>query len=84
MCCRGDERDLFREYLEDFNTCTLPDRKYYDLAAHARHRDRTGDGAQELEADPGAWGGAFGGDEALRRAELQVPHIIPCTTVFAF
>ncbi|PNH09503.1 hypothetical protein TSOC_003861 [Tetrabaena socialis] len=31
-----DERDLFKDYMEDYNTGTLPHRKYYDLEAYER------------------------------------------------
>ncbi|GMH39198.1 hypothetical protein BSKO_07096 [Bryopsis sp. KO-2023] len=33
---RAEEKDLFREYVEDFNTGTLPHRKYYDLEMYER------------------------------------------------
>ncbi|GFR41117.1 hypothetical protein Agub_g1761, partial [Astrephomene gubernaculifera] len=33
-----EERDLFRDYMEDYNTGTLPHRKYYDLEAYERAR----------------------------------------------
>lgn len=33
-----EERDLFKDYMEDYNTGTLPHRKYYDLEAYERAR----------------------------------------------
>ncbi|KAG2442705.1 hypothetical protein HXX76_002788 [Chlamydomonas incerta] len=33
-----DERDLFKDYMEDYNTGTLPHRKFYDLEAYERAR----------------------------------------------
>ena len=33
MLSQRDERELFSEYCEDYNTCTLPDEKYYNIAA---------------------------------------------------
>lgn len=31
---KWEEKELFKEFVEDFNTGTLPHRKYYDLAAY--------------------------------------------------
>eukprot|EP00892_Ulva_mutabilis_P000864 jgi/Ulvmu1/10779/UM069_0013.1 len=64
---RGDERDLFREFLEDFNTCTFPHRKFYDLAAYTR----THGGAASLGGGPGGGEGGTVDDERQRRTELQ-------------
>lgn len=33
-----EERELFRTYVEDFNTGTLPHRKYYNLELYERRR----------------------------------------------
>lgn len=33
-----EERELFRTYMEDFNTGTLPHRKYYNLELYERRR----------------------------------------------
>jgi hypothetical protein len=33
-----EERELFRTYMEDFNTGTLPHRKYYNLEVYERRR----------------------------------------------
>lgn len=35
-----EERELFKDYCEDFNTATLPHRKYYDLAKYEEERAR--------------------------------------------
>eukprot|EP01026_Neomeris_dumetosa_P017921 TRINITY_DN1698_c0_g1_i1.p1 TRINITY_DN1698_c0_g1~~TRINITY_DN1698_c0_g1_i1.p1 ORF type:complete len:509 (-),score=77.12 TRINITY_DN1698_c0_g1_i1:1351-2715(-) len=32
-----EEKELFREYMEDYNTGTLPHKKYYDLELYERH-----------------------------------------------
>ena len=34
------ERELFSEYMEDFNTATLPHRKYYSLNKYEREKSR--------------------------------------------
>uniref|UniRef100_A0A7R9YWH1 Uncharacterized protein n=1 Tax=Chlamydomonas euryale TaxID=1486919 RepID=A0A7R9YWH1_9CHLO len=36
---RNDERELFRDYIEDFNTGTLPHRKYYNLEAYNKYKE---------------------------------------------
>lgn len=33
-----DERELFKDFIEDYNTCTLPHRKYYDLDKYERKK----------------------------------------------
>ena len=35
---KWEEKDLFAEFMEDYNTGTLPHRKYYDLMAYAQHQ----------------------------------------------
>lgn len=60
--CSGDERELWRTFMEDFNTCTLPERKYYDLAAHARKLARAAAAAGAPED-----ANTFVDDERLRR-----------------
>jgi hypothetical protein len=40
---RGAETELWRTFVEDYNTATLPSQKYYDLAAWAAKA--AGDGA---------------------------------------
>ncbi|KAK9836123.1 hypothetical protein WJX81_003270 [Elliptochloris bilobata] len=35
---KWEEKDMFRTYMEDFNTGTLPHKKYYDLDAYERRR----------------------------------------------
>ena len=39
---RSQEKDLFRSFIEDFNTATLPHKKYYDLERYERHKRRSG------------------------------------------
>jgi hypothetical protein len=66
VCCRGDERELFRTFMEDYNTCTLPSRKFYDLAAFERATRRDDPHASAADAPTGSYD-----DEALRRMEIQ-------------
>ena len=55
--------------MEDFNTCTLPARKYYDLAAHARARAAAA-AASGVPTDRNT----IVDDERLRRQELLAEH----------
>ncbi|KAG1676256.1 hypothetical protein FOA52_006474 [Chlamydomonas sp. UWO 241] len=34
----NDEKELFRDYIEDYNTGTLPHRKYYNLEAYEKYK----------------------------------------------
>ncbi|KMS97972.1 hypothetical protein BVRB_4g096910 [Beta vulgaris subsp. vulgaris] len=33
-----EEKKMFKEYMEDYNTATFPSKKYYDLDAYHRHQ----------------------------------------------
>ena len=55
--------------MEDYNTCTLPARKYYDLTAHARKL-----AAQAAAAGVPEEKNSIVDDERLRRAELMEEH----------
>lgn len=35
---KWEEKELFAEFMEDYNTSTLPHRKYYDLMAYAQQQ----------------------------------------------
>lgn len=35
---KREEKDHFAEFMEDFNTCTLPAERYYDLAADEQRK----------------------------------------------
>ena len=35
---KWEEKELFAEFMEDYNTGTLPHRKYYDLMAYAQQQ----------------------------------------------
>eukprot|EP00198_Chlamydomonas_reinhardtii_P013935 XP_001703272.1 hypothetical protein CHLREDRAFT_143859 [Chlamydomonas reinhardtii] len=61
-----EERDLFKDYMEDYNTGTLPHRKYYDLEAYERARAAK---AAAKGAKLGDKGGrkALNDEEALRQ-----------------
>jgi len=61
---RHEEKELFRMYMEDYNTATLPHQKYYDLEAY----DQRGDGRNE-EPRTGQREQLFD-DETARRHEL--------------
>lgn len=36
---RGDERELFKDFMEDYNTSSMPHRKFYDLEAYSRKQE---------------------------------------------
>lgn len=55
--------------MEDFNTCTLPHRKFYDLAAFARKQ-----AAQAAAAGVRPEENTYVDDERVRRAELMAQH----------
>ena len=55
--------------MEDFNTCTLPARKYYDLSAHARKL-----ASQAAAAGVPEEKNSIVDDERLRRVELMEAH----------
>jgi len=41
QCCypsQAEEKELFRTYVEDFNTSTLPHRKFYNLEFYHREK----------------------------------------------
>lgn len=62
---RFEERELFHTFMEDYNTATLPHKKYYDLAAYEkRHASETG-----LHGDVSMERVMFN-DEAERKREL--------------
>ncbi|WIA29267.1 hypothetical protein OEZ86_011775 [Tetradesmus obliquus] len=54
---KTEEKELFREYMEDFNTGTLPHKKYYDLAAFER--------SEKIKAAGGGSGGGKPGGAAF-------------------
>jgi hypothetical protein len=66
---RAEEHELWRTFMEDYNTCTLPERKFYDLTAHAKKLSRAAAAAGVLEAE-----NRFVDDERLRREELLAEH----------
>jgi hypothetical protein len=33
-----EERELFKDFMEDYNTATLPSKKYYNLELHHRNK----------------------------------------------
>lgn len=62
---RFEEKDLFKEFAEDYNTATLPHKKYYDLEAWERAQAAEGRGKAEGDAEPN-----FMLDEERRKQEL--------------
>ena len=46
---RSEEKELFRSFMEDYNTATLPHKKYYDLERYERHKRRSGRSAVDRE-----------------------------------
>jgi len=61
---RFEEKELFKSYMEDYNTATLPHKKFYDLEAWEKEAAATGGG--------GGGGGErmIFNDEAERKKEL--------------
>ena len=57
-----EEKDLFKEYMEDYNTATLPHAKYYDNELYERQR-----AAEQRRAGPGEEPSALEDEEELRR-----------------
>ena len=60
-----EEKELFRTYIEDYNTGTLPHRKYYDLAVYERQK-----AAKTAEKSTGGLEPMLFDDEAQRRREI--------------
>ncbi|CAG9465888.1 unnamed protein product [Pedinophyceae sp. YPF-701] len=63
-----EEKELWSQFVEDFNTATMPSKKYYDLAAYEQRKAARA-GAGELALGAGA-GTNVMEDEASRRREL--------------
>lgn len=57
---RFEEKELFKSYMEDYNTATLPHNKFYDLEAWERETAGTGGGGERMVFN----------DEAERKKEL--------------
>eukprot|EP01023_Acetabularia_acetabulum_P026339 TRINITY_DN2505_c0_g1_i5.p1 TRINITY_DN2505_c0_g1~~TRINITY_DN2505_c0_g1_i5.p1 ORF type:complete len:442 (+),score=131.62 TRINITY_DN2505_c0_g1_i5:2317-3642(+) len=75
-----EEKELFREYMEDYNTGTLPHKKYYDLELYERnlHDMRSKEGGSGSAAAAGSGQGAderekmlFNDEEERRREKLM-------------
>ena len=61
---RREERELFAEFCEDFNTATLPSDKYYDLEAWSRREREAAAGPASAAASASASG--LSDEERLR------------------
>lgn len=64
-----EEKELFKEYIEDYNTATMPHKKYYDLDIYERRKlvkaaKRAAEGAAAAPVAPPT---AADDEEALRR-----------------
>ncbi|GAQ84891.1 hypothetical protein KFL_002110090 [Klebsormidium nitens] len=63
-----EERELFKDFMEDYNTATLPSKKYYNIELH--HRNKVAKmharGQQVVQAEKVVFD-----DEAEKRVELQ-------------
>ena len=71
---RFEERDLFKEFIEEFNTGSLPHRKYYDLAAYeaARRKEAAAAAAAKAAAKAGTRKAAEASDEQeLHRRRVE-------------
>ena len=53
---KAEEKEMFRTFCEDFNTATLPHKKYYDLAEYERKRadESSKRGLSEVQTLPAA------------------------------
>lgn len=73
---RAEERELFKEYMEDYNTGTLKHRKYYDLDAWTRYQAQKAAYKNAKAAGAKAGGGdavfdARADEEAIKRARIE-------------
>ena len=67
---RWEEAELWKTFVEDFNTATLPSEKYYDLAAWQRQKARE-DAKRKGKKGEGEESISAADDEAARRAEAK-------------
>ena len=67
---RWEEAELWKTFVEDFNTATLPSEKYYDLAAWQRQKARE-DAQRTGKKGEGDESSSAADDEAARRAEAK-------------
>merc|ERR1740121_2098245 len=67
------QKDLFKEYIEDYNTATMPSQKYYNLQAwDTKQSYKQQKRAKNLEmSDAGKASLASFDDEAARRKEIR-------------
>eukprot|EP00775_Hariotina_reticulata_P007910 gene7910-8106_t len=70
---RQEEKELFKEYMEDYNTGTLPHKKYYDLEAFERSEALKAAQARGSGGDKRAAAAfdARADEEALRRERIE-------------
>ena len=67
---KWEETELWKTFVEDFNTATLPSRKYYDLAAWQQEREKE-EARKRRKGEGGEAPVSAADDEAARRAEAR-------------
>ena len=67
---KWEETELWKTFVEDFNTATLPSRKYYDLAAWQQEREKE-EARKRRKGEGGEAPVSAAADEAARRAEAR-------------
>ncbi|KAF5842617.1 hypothetical protein DUNSADRAFT_6086 [Dunaliella salina] len=65
LMMKNDERELFRDFMEDYNTGTMPHRKYYNLEIYEREKAAKRGG--KMTANVRKAMGVLDDEEALRR-----------------
>ncbi len=58
---KHEERELFKTYVEDYNTATLPHKKYYNIAAYEAKQRAKAAKKGEVCGGGGGCGGMFVG-----------------------
>jgi len=64
---RNEEREMFRDYIEDYNTGTLPHRKYYNLEAYEKYKAAK----RAAKGQPATKRSAVNDEEELRRQRAE-------------
>ncbi|GAX75385.1 hypothetical protein CEUSTIGMA_g2829.t1 [Chlamydomonas eustigma] len=65
---KNDERELFRDYIEEYNTASFPHRKYYNLESYEKYKaaKRAAKGIKESDKKS-----AVDDEQALRQARAE-------------
>jgi len=64
---RTEEKELFKDYIEDYNTGTMPHRKYYNLELYERQKAAKAAAKGMAKAEKKEKSGALADEEALRK-----------------